>query len=276
MRLTFLGSGDAFCDWRVNYHNNAVVHVGETVQDGVLMVDCGMTAVQSLKELGGSTADVQALVLTHVHADHASAANLLVERFYGADGGPHWRRTRVVAPPSVLQALRDSLAPLMAEAHLPPDVQPHETRRTGIDAALEVVPLPAGARWVHGCVGVRFFEVPHVDRTGLGKPAYGVELDQDGVHIVWSSDTTFRADWIAAQAARPEVARIFHDCTFRPWFPQTVHTHFSELSTLPDAVKARITLMHHVAVPDGVDISAFAGAAARHQGFAFSPSDAAR
>ena len=62
------------------------------------------------------------------------------------------------------------------------------------------------------------------------------------------------------------VMLIFHDCSFGPKYPGTVHTHYSDLLTLPDNVRKRIVLMHYTQVPDGIDPVAdgFADAAPRH------------
>jgi hypothetical protein len=84
MRITFLGSGGAFCDFRVNYQNNAVVHT----EEGPVLLDCGITALQSLKELGIGAHDIRGVLITHLHADHASPAVLVGERFYKSPGGP--------------------------------------------------------------------------------------------------------------------------------------------------------------------------------------------
>src|SRR5687768_15770661 len=99
MRITFLGSGGAFTDYRVNYHNNAVVETDA----GPVLLDCGTTAVQSLRELGIDRARIAAVLLTHLHADHASPEQLLWERYYGSGGGPPpYLSTPIVAPPDVL------------------------------------------------------------------------------------------------------------------------------------------------------------------------------
>ncbi len=262
MKLTILGSGDAFCDWRVNYENNVVVHTA----DGLVMIDCGMTAVQSMKELGLSRHDVAVVLLTHVHPDHCSPSALLLERFYTGTSGPAWRGTRIVAPPDVLDPARRSLKPFFDEA-LGPEGGPKAQGLAGM-----IIGVPAHEVRVDGLT-FRFFRVPHVtdiDEIGGGmvdKPAYGVEIHEGARKVVWSSDTTFRRNWIVETARDPAVVRLFHDCTFSTWYRATVHTHFSELESLPADVKAKITLMHHTQVPDDADISAFAGAAARHQVF---------
>ena len=47
MKIQFLGTGNAFSDFRVNYNNNALVEHDGTL----LLLDCGVTACQSLKDM---------------------------------------------------------------------------------------------------------------------------------------------------------------------------------------------------------------------------------
>lgn len=256
MRLAFLGTGDAFCDWRVNYNNNAVLITG----DGLVLIDCGLTALQSMREQGLDPRQVRAVLVTHVHADHATLGPLLLERFYGGPGGPAFLPTRVYCPPDVLVDVRRGLAPFFAGM-----VGPQDAAVTGGLGGV-MIGVPAHQVQV-GSLRLRFFPVPHVVGQHEDKPAYGLELAEQGRRVIYSSDTTFRRDWLVEVARAPDVVAVFHDCCFAPRFSGTVHTHFEELETLPADVKARITLMHHVAVPAGVDVGAYAGAAARHQVF---------
>ncbi|MCK6502178.1 MBL fold metallo-hydrolase [Myxococcota bacterium] len=256
MRLTFLGTGDAFCDWRVNYNNNAVIETAE----GLVLLDCGLTAVQSMRELGLSVHDVAAVLITHVHADHVTLAPLLLERFYGGRAGPAFQPTRVYSPPDVMTDVRRCLGPLFAGIN-GPEGGPVPGGLAGV-----LIGVPAHQVQVGG-LRFRFFPVPHVSDGERDKPAYGVEIAWGVRRVLYTSDTTFRREWLVRVAREPDVVALFHDCTFSPCYPGTVHTHFDQLCTLPPDVQARITLMHHVAVPDGVDIRAFAGAAGRHQAF---------
>src|SRR5688500_2335164 len=112
MRITFLGSGGAFADYRVNYHNNALVETGE----GPVLLDCGTTAVQSLRELGVDRTTIAGVCLTHLHADHASPEQLLWERYYGSGAAPpRHLATRLIAPPDVLDPLLGALRPFVDE-----------------------------------------------------------------------------------------------------------------------------------------------------------------
>ena len=257
MKITFLGSGGAFTDFRVNYHNNALVWTGA----GPVLLDCGSTACQSMRELGIHPTTLQAVLFTHLHADHASPEQLVWERYYsGPHGLPAFQGTRMVAPGELLGPLKESL-----RAYL--DIY-SDPRGALHDDGCEVLLQLEHTREVHiGGVSFQFFRVPHVTGGRIDKAAFGVRIAQDDTVVYWSGDTTFEPRWIQRTLDAPQATHIFHECSFLPRFPGTVHTHWEELLTLPEDIRRRITLMHHTAVPQGVDISAVSGAAARHQTF---------
>jgi ribonuclease BN (tRNA processing enzyme) len=259
--ITFLGSGGAFTDYRVNYHNNALVWTSE----GPVLLDCGTTACQSMRELGVHPGQIRAVIFTHLHADHASPEQLAWQRFYdGPDGAPGFLRTPLHAPASLLDPLRASLHPFM-DAFT--DHQGN-LRTGGVD---HVLAFHRDAEVVIGGVRFRWFRVPHVTGGPVDKAAFGIDIDDGTTRVIWSGDTTFSPAWIRAAAEDPRVARIFHECLFVPPFKGTVHTHYEELCALPPEIRQRITLMHHTAVPENVELDKFHGAAQRHERFELLP-----
>ena len=257
MKITFLGSGGAFADYRVNYHNNALVETSE----GPVLIDCGYTACQSLKELGLHPCSLRAVLFTHLHSDHASPEQLIWERYYsGPHGHPAFQKTRLVAPGELLGPMKRSLEAyinIFSDAH-------GEVRDDGIDA---LVDFDIQQEVEIGDTRFRYFRVPHVSGARIEKDAFGIEIIQGERRVFWSGDTTFSPDWVLRAADNPEVVQIFHECTFLPKTPGTVHTHWSELLSLPEETLRRITLMHHTQVPTGVDVSMVNDAARRHQVF---------
>lgn len=252
IRLTFLGTGGAFTDFRVNYHNNAVVHTSE----GPVLIDCGGTAAQSLKELGIPVWDVAGVIVTHMHGDHIGGLEqLLWERYY--TGPQRFLRTKVLATAEVHAALRRCLHDCVDEYTNRNGV----TMPGGYDALVQAVIAPENLGFVVGDVSFALARTPHVVGPDVDKPSFGVRLFDDECAAYYTSDTTFRPEIGALYPGR-----IFHDCTFAPHYKGTVHTHYSELLTLPPEVRKEIVLMHHTTVPDGVDVVAdgFAGAASKH------------
>ncbi|MDH5673780.1 MAG: MBL fold metallo-hydrolase [Myxococcales bacterium] len=261
MEITFLGTGSAFTDYRLNYHNNAVVHTDA----GPVLIDCGPTALQSLRELGIGLQQVRQILVTHLHGDHIGGIEQLAwQRFYGDgdDDGPNWNRTPVCSTERVLTDLRTSLWACMDEW-----TDRDGCSRDGYDHIVEPTIVAQDTAFEIGGVCFELNWTPHVAVDDIIKPAFGVKVWRgEGDEVFYfTSDTTFRSD-IGALYPR---GAIFHDCNFAPAHGGSVHTHYSELLTLPDEVRARIVLMHHTVVPEGVDPLAdgFRAAAARHDRF---------
>jgi ribonuclease BN (tRNA processing enzyme) len=256
LRITFLGSGGAFTDYRVNYHNNALVDT----EEGPVLLDCGTTAAQSLRELGVHATALRAILFTHLHADHASPEQLIWERMYlppHPGEGPAFAHTELVGPEDLIDPLCRSLEPF-----LDPFSDPHGEARSGAIEAL--LRRHRTQETEIGGVRFRWFRVPHVVGAHVDKAAYGIEIRDRHRRVWWSGDTTFSPGWIAEAA---EADRIFHECMFARPFRGTVHTHFAELCTLPASLRGQVTLMHHTAVPEGQELTGFAGAARRHEVF---------
>lgn len=73
MKLTVVGSGDAFNGGGRGHSCYRVDHDGSAV-----MVDFGATALEGLKRLGHSPAELDALLFTHLHGDHIGGFPFLV------------------------------------------------------------------------------------------------------------------------------------------------------------------------------------------------------
>jgi len=269
MKITFLGSGGAFTDFRENYHNNALVETSE----GPVLIDCGGTAVQSMKELTVPVWDLVGVFITHLHGDHMGGLEqLLWERYYtGPLGGPGFMSTPVYAAPVIHAGLRRSLHECVDE------YCDHNgmNKKGGYYVLVDTCKVAPQSFPIE--IGDTLFQLiptPHVEGDGVSKAAFGVLIGKPcgdkAVWAYWTGDTLFRPDLMEIA---PLAQVIFHDCTFSPYYDGTVHTHYSQLLTLPDEVRARIILMHHTQVPDDIDVVAdgFQGAADRHSVYTFEP-----
>ena len=77
MTVHFLGTGSACTSPDRTTTMLAVEHAG-----AFFLVDCGADAVQRLLAAGLAPADIEAVVLTHEHADHLAGFPLLVEKLW--------------------------------------------------------------------------------------------------------------------------------------------------------------------------------------------------
>ena len=257
MKLQFLGSGGAFPDYRINYNNNAIIET----QEGWILLDCGQTAAQSLGDLGIHPSEIAAILITHIHCDHASPQALIWQRYYSSKAGPPgFLSTPIYAPSDVLSLLQGAMAPYVGMYN-------DETSTLRTDGHTSLIEAHPTMSCTFGSVECTFFPVHHVHQGELDKPAYGVRITQGDTRIYWSGDTIYSPEWIHRAASDPKTDTIFHECTFSPLIPGTAHTHYEELLQLPDDVLKKVVLMHHTRVPDGVNIHPMKGAAERHQIF---------
>lgn len=232
----------------------------EEVHNRFLLIDCGATAVQSTKELRIPPWEIMGVLVTHLHGDHINGIEqLLWERFYLAG----WRKTCLMATRTILDQLRAILTPCVNEVTVPPG----DVETNGYDRLVQEVVLIPGEPLRYGATWFNLLRTNHVvSRDGsVDKESYGVQIRTPAGSTYYTSDTVFD----------PQIGKrfnnglIFHDCTFSPKYPGTVHTHYSDLMTLPDEVKKRIVLMHYGKVPEGIDVQAdgFHKAAKRHETF---------
>jgi ribonuclease BN (tRNA processing enzyme) len=259
MNIQFLGSGGAFPDYRINYNNNSIV---ETSQ-GWVLIDCGQTASQSLSELGIHPAELHAILITHIHCDHASPQALIWQRYYSSiEGPPGFLPTPIYSPKDVIEPLIESIQPYVG-------IYNDQNTKIRTDGAQSLIEAHATMCCTFGDTEFSFFPVHHVHQGDVDKPAYGIRITQKNKRVYWSGDTIFSPEWIHSAAEDPMTQTIFHECTFSPIIPGTAHTHWEELKTLPDHVLEKIVLMHHTEVPSGVSIYPLQGAAQRHQVFSW-------
>ncbi len=229
MSLAFvpLGVGDAFSALR--YSSSVAVEA-----DGRwLLVDCPHPIRKVLRDASqraGVELDVdrfEAVVLTHLHADHCSGLEGLgyFARFVLR------RRPRLVAHPSVRARLWEGR--LSAGMDSLSDPSDWRSQPMGLEDYFEVAALDE-----HGPVKVGAFEIAcrptrhHVFTTALRIRAGGREL---GLSADTAHDPAL-IDWLAA-------ADLFLHET-----GPGIHTPYGALAALPADVRARMRLIHF---PDG-------------------------
>src|SRR5262249_9473826 len=173
---------------------------------------------------------IAGVVLTHLHADHASGLETIAYYFFFALR----RRLPLAAHPDVLARLWDGHLAAGMEQLLP--AAGADFVRRGVDDYFELHPLDAalgpftiqGRRTIH-----------HIPTTALRIRAGGRTLGH-------SADTAFDEGLIAWLA---EADLILHETG------RGIHTPYASLAALPAPLRARMRLTHY---PDALDLAASA------------------
>ncbi|HVM96938.1 MAG TPA: MBL fold metallo-hydrolase, partial [Candidatus Acidoferrales bacterium] len=132
MRITFLGSADAFCAGG-NHQAAYLVEAGGSA----CLLDCGATTLGGLKRHGIDASRIDAVALSHLHGDHfAGLPFLFLEYIYET---PRTRPLDVAGPPGTAERVstlfqtmyrRTGMKPLPFELRFA-ELLPQQSRRFG-------------------------------------------------------------------------------------------------------------------------------------------------
>jgi ribonuclease BN (tRNA processing enzyme) len=224
-----LGVGDAFS----SLHYSSCVAIEAAGK--WLLVDCPHPIRKILREgaaSGGAALDVgsfEGVVVTHVHADHASGLEGL--GFYA-----HFvlrRRARVIAHPRVAAGLWDgSLAGGMSEAAADAALN---TRRMRFADYFDLVPLDEDRVATVGPFQIECRRTRHV------VPTTALRIRAGGRTLGLSADTAFDPRLVAWLT---EADLVLHETGLG------IHTPYEALAALPPETRAKLRLIHY---PDEFD-----------------------
>jgi len=170
--LTCLGTSDAF--------GSAGRHCAGYLLDtgeGRILLDAGPGLLTAIKSLGRTTADIDAVVLSHLHGDHfAGVPFLFLEYSYES---PRTRPLVVVGPPDTERRVFEAYHALYAETR--DQKLPFEVRfvEVGDGGTAEVVDTR-----------LESFRVPHQETA----VSLGHRLRFAGKSVVYSGDTAWTPD----------------------------------------------------------------------------------
>ena len=228
MGLSFipLGVGDAFSK---KYYSSSIL---VTADDYTILVDCPHPIRKMMHETGvepkPDIGDVDAVVLTHLHADHVSGLEgfLFFSRF-------HLRKKGVVAAHErVLESLwPHHLVGGMGNLH----VDGHRRTLT-LDEYAETIALDDRVATDLGPCSVA------CRRTIHHIPTYALKISVGGVTLGYSADTTYDPELIEWLLGDSDL--VIHETN------EGIHTPYEKLRALPEADRKRMRLIHY---PDELD-----------------------
>ncbi len=235
LRVVCLGCGDAFS---ARWYSSCLA----VESDGVwLLVDCPHPIRKILRESGheaGEALDIDrfsGVVLTHLHADHASGlegwgyysyyhlnrrATLLTHREVSAQLWEH----HLSASMGTIPAPGDEPQPMLADLSTYFDLRPLSD-----EAPVSLGPFAIECR-----------------RTRHSIPTFALRIRAGGRCLAYSADTPFDPsliDWLADGSDL-----IVHETNRGA----RVHTPYEPLAALPDDVRSRLRIIHY---PDDFDLA---------------------
>lgn len=224
MKLHALGVGDAFT---ARWWTTCVV----VEHDGFrLMIDCPHPIRRVLTEGGLDVGAIDAVALTHLHADHSSG----LEGFGFYSHFVLGRRARLVAHPEVVAELWPNH--LQGGMRQLIDAEHHRPHTHALADFFDVTELSETTATTVGPFTVE------ARRTVHHIPTFALRLSAGGRSLGWSSDTAFDEGLIAWLA---EADRVVHETN------HGAHTPYARLAALPEALRDRMWLTHY---PDAFDL----------------------
>lgn len=175
VRLTVLGSGDAFGSGG-RLHSAYLVEAPGTA----LLVDCGPTVLQALKQLRIPTERLDGVLLSHLHGDHFGGVPfLLMDYRYDS---VRRRPFCIAGPRDTERRVRELYAALYERSATEPPPHPVVWQR-----------IPAREPVTVGGVRVTALPVPHAPEL----ECFGYRLEVAGRTIFYSGDTAWTDEFVA-------------------------------------------------------------------------------
>ncbi|MFC4778418.1 MBL fold metallo-hydrolase [Paenibacillus sp. GCM10023252] len=214
--IQMLGTGSAFAKKYDN--NNALIASGGRK----LLLDCGITLPRALHQGGLTFGDLDAVLISHIHADHVGG----LEEYAFQMRFIYGRKPVLYIAESLIEPLwEQTLKGGLTQEGL-----------QSMDDFFEVRPLTEGveAELLPG-IRVRPLRTEHIE----GKNSYSFVINGS---FFYSADMKFNP-YLLEQLVNDGVEVIYHDCQL--YSPGVVHASLDELLTLPPSIQERTWLMHY-------------------------------
>ena len=226
-----LGVGDTFSE---NHHSTAVLLVCDGFHLAIDCPDMYRGVLKAAATRAGrplSLADIDHILITHVHGDHMNGLEGAAFFKHFAEG----KRVRLVTSPEVRAVIWDER--LTASMSALWDGQ--RFQQLGFDDYFDHVPLSWSGDTVVGPFRIR------ARRTVHHVPTSALLIEAGGRTLGYSSDTAFDPELLAFLEPAD---LIIHETNYGP-----AHTPYAALAALPAELRARMRLVHY---PDGFDVAA--------------------
>ncbi|MDP2696519.1 MBL fold metallo-hydrolase [Thalassospira sp.] len=237
MKITFAGTGSAFCMGADNFQSNMVleVPVAKTgkARPQRLLIDCGSDARHSLRRMGLAPNDLDAIYISHLHSDHIGGLEWVALSNYFLCGG---HRTS-------LYAMQELLEPLW-EHSLRGGLEISDQGNSTLATYFDVHALAADSGFDFHGVAMTIVPCEHVVTPQGVMLSYGLFGDCGSKRFFLTTDARFSPEIHMPYYRKADI--IFQDCELGPRH-SGVHAHYDQIRTLPDDIKNKMWLYHYQA-----------------------------
>lgn len=229
MRLLFLGTGSAFTLGMDNFQSN-MLFISDNNQ--TLLIDCGTDVRFSLDKQHKTYRDIQAVYISHLHADHA--------------GGLEWLALsskfdpRVELKPTLY--ISETLEKELWDKTLSGGLSTLQDEEASLAAYFEVHAIPLNGTFQWENCDFHTVQTVHASNRYSLMQSFGLLCTIGQKKVFISTDTQFYPFLLMPFYETADL--IFHDCELLST-PTGVHAHYEQLKTLPPEIKAKMWLYHY-------------------------------
>lgn len=199
-----------------------------------MLIDCGGDARFSLAENGIKPTDIDAVYISHLHADHVGGLEwLALSRYFSQEK---------IRPKLFCE---EKLQDRLWNHTLKGGLECIGDKRTKLSDYFNCIPQAKGGLFYWQEIRFELVQMPHITGTACRSYSYGLKVDSTNSKnsaLFITTDTLFQPELLKKMTE--DVAIIFHDCETSA-NRTTVHTHYEQLCTLPAAVKQKIWFYHY-------------------------------
>ena len=233
MKMVFVGTGAAFC--MKNYQCNTLIeHNGKR-----LLIDAGNDIRFALDDVGFGYGDIDALYISHLHADHVAGVEWLA---FGTFFDPSIKnKIEIMGKKEVIEGLWNSCLGGLRYTQ-------EKEEEMVLEDYFDVFKLDQGDIFVWEGLQFELKKNPHVQRKNSNRSedfmwSYGLMITTlQGTKVYYSGDTMFTPE---SRSEDYEMADfIIHDCETAP-YDSGVHPSYNQLVSLPDSIKSKMLLQHY-------------------------------
>ncbi len=188
-----------------------------------MLIDCGMDIRFSLARAGLKAKDINAVYISHLHADHIGGLEWLAFNIYFIG-----HRVSLYISSEMVNKLWRSLKSGLSCL---------EGKQANLTTYFDVCPVKS--KFNFEGVDFSLVQCVHVLNENEIMPSYGLHWENEDKKYFLTTDTQF-CPHLKHWYNKSDV--IFHDC--ETGFRSGVHAHYDDLKTLPDATKKKMYLYH--------------------------------